>query len=169
MGSIQRKKVHPTKECARCGAQFRPTGPNTKRCSKCRYVHHLEYCKEKHHSTYIKKGYNQKGEKNNAWKGGVSPAYYQRIAFSIHGLLCVRCSRKGVLVHHLDGDHANSSPDNLEVLCKRCHQVGHDCASNLPKKVEFKKRYCEVCSKSFQPTGPRSKRCHACGGKGAKV
>ena len=28
---------------------------------------------------------------------------------------------EGLSVHHIDGDKANHDPDNLELLCRRCH------------------------------------------------
>ena len=157
------------KQCLRCRKPFSPTGANCKRCPPCRHEHNLEVCKKRWHRTYVKKGYNQKGKNNNAWKGGSSPAYYQRIAYEAHGNLCMQCGNKAVLVHHLDGNRSNSSKENLGVLCKRCHQVKHGCTANLPKKTAFKQRQCAICSSGFLPTGPRSKYCTTCGGKGAKV
>lgn len=35
-------------------------------------------------------------------------------------------------VHHKDHNHYNNAPDNLELLCKRCHQLEHNCTANLP-------------------------------------
>jgi hypothetical protein len=120
------------KPCERCGELFTPTGSNCKRCPPCRREHHLESCKNRWHRTYEKKGYDQAGEKNNAWNGGSSPEYYQKVAYDHYGKICQRCGAEAVLVHHKDEDRTNSSVDNLEPLCKRCHQVHHDCASNLP-------------------------------------
>lgn len=158
MGHVQRE----AKACNRCGEQFTPTGVNCKRCPPCRHAHHLESCKKRWHTTYVKKGRNQKGENNNAWKGGSSPAYYQKVAFSTHGDRCLRCRDEAVLVHHKDGNRKNPDPSNLEVLCKRCHQLEHDCAGNLPQKVKFKPRTCARCGERFHPTGPRGIHCRAC-------
>jgi hypothetical protein len=161
--------MHQRKTCIRCHKEFKPTGANTKRCPPCRHEHHLEACKDRWHRTYVKKGYNQSGKNNNAWKGGSSPAFYQKVAYTTHGTNCVRCGATAALVHHKDGDRSNSQADNLEPLCKRCHQTEHDCAANLPDKVVFHMRECVSCSSRFRPTGPRSKYCKACGGKGVKV
>lgn len=37
------------------------------------------------------------------------------------------------VVHHVDHDRSNNSLTNLRLLCKRCHQVTHDCSSNFHK------------------------------------
>lgn len=31
------------------------------------------------------------------------------------------------VVHHKDHNHANQELSNLELLCKRCHQIEHEC------------------------------------------
>ena len=161
MGIVQRQ----TKKCMRCGKQFKPTGKNCKRCLPCRHAHHLDSCKERWHRTYVKKGYDQAGEKNNAWKGGSSPSYYQTKAFSAHGKDCLRCGEPAVLVHHKDDNRKNSNEENLEVLCKRCHQIQHECQNNLPRNVVFKTRECATCGKRFRPTGPRGVHCAKCRAK----
>ena len=120
--------------CIDCRKKTTRTGQNQKRCPKCQHSNHLQKCKERWHRTYEKKGYNQKGPNNNHWQGGCSPAYYQEIAKEAHGQLCMLCGKPAVLVHHKDEDRHNSDPSNLEVLCKRCHQVlVHDCTQNLPQ------------------------------------
>ena len=35
------------------------------------------------------------------------------------------------VVHHKDHDHYNNERSNLQLLCKRCHQIEHDCISNI--------------------------------------
>lgn len=163
MGIIQRK----AKKCARCEKRFIPTGPNSKRCAPCRRPHALESCKARWARTYVKTGYQQAGSKNNAWKGGTSPAYYRRVCFEAHGDVCKRCSSPATLVHHRDGNRSNSEVGNLEPLCKRCHQIEHNCAGNLPAQVRLKLRRCSTCTKRYRPTGPRQERCVRC--RGTKV
>jgi len=120
--------------CIDCKRKTKRTGNCQKRCPKCKQSHHLQKCKDRWHRTYQKKGYDQQGERNNHWRGGSSPYYYRKIAKTAHGELCQRCGEPAVLVHHKDEDRHNCKPDNLEVLCKRCHQVFvHDCTKNLPQ------------------------------------
>jgi len=161
--------IHQRKECLRCKKKFHPTGSNCKRCPICRREHELESHRNRWHRTYVKKGYDQAGPKNNAWKGGSTPAYYQKKAAALPSV-CARCKKKpAVLVHHKDGNRWNSSLDNLERLCKRCHQLEHNCAANLPSKVQFKPRICVMCANEFAPTGPRGVRCPRCRQVRAKV
>ena len=115
-----------------------PTGQNCKRCPACKREHALEVSKERWHRTYAKKGYNQAGANNNAWAGGSSPPVYQKLAFDHYGKVCQRCGVEAVLVHHKDEDRHNSDIDNLEPLCKRCHQLHHGCVQNLPQFLEKK-------------------------------
>jgi len=120
--------------CVDCGKKTKRTGCNQKRCPKCRRSNHLRKCKDRWHRTYEKKGYDQAGPKNNHWRGGSSPQYYQKVARDTHGEACLRCGEPAVLVHHKDENRKNSDPSNLEPLCKRCHQVYvHNCTSNLPQ------------------------------------
>lgn len=117
-----------------CPVVFKPTGSNTKRCTACRRQRHLDSCKERWKRTYVKKGRaDQSGEKNPGWAGGTSPAYYRKVGFEAHGKSCA-CGAEAVLIHHKDEDRSNSNPSNLVPLCKRCHQLLHNCAANLPRR-----------------------------------
>lgn len=43
-------------------------------------------------------------------------------------LACERCGEErlhALCVHHIDRDHGNISPENLEALCASCHQIEH--------------------------------------------
>jgi hypothetical protein len=47
---------------------------------------------------------------------------------------CERCgSNEKLLVHHKDRDRYNNVKENLGCLCKRCHQLEHECGKHLPK------------------------------------
>lgn len=124
--------------CIDCGVQFNKTGQNHKRCS---------ICSNNRKKFHIK----QWAIKNGIFKGvgsgsvkGINASYYK------HGLcifkrwakeklvalnyLCERCgntidaSKRGTWAgHHKDHDRTNNVEGNLEVLCKRCHQIEHEC------------------------------------------
>ncbi len=61
------------------------------------------------------------GEKNPMWKGG-DENYDTKFV----GTSCERCdSDRHLLVHHKDHNKRNHDPENLETLCKKCHQTHH--------------------------------------------
>lgn len=57
---------------------------------------------------------------------------YQIIANEIYEYKCCGCGKTEgkLMVHHIDGDHDNNSPDNLVWLCFGCHNKAHP---NRPK------------------------------------
>jgi hypothetical protein len=70
--------------------------------------------------------YHQSGENHVNWKGGIKPEYYRRIAFEAHGEQCQRCdSNRNLNVHHKDRNRRNNAAENLEVLCRSCHNREH--------------------------------------------
>lgn len=51
---------------------------------------------------------------------------------------CFKCGCvKKLLTHHIDGNRYNNRLNNLQRLCKRCHQLEHDCSNVLPKGKEL--------------------------------
>jgi len=46
-----------------------------------------------------------------------------------------RWLRRNTQVHHVDGDHSNNDPANLETVCKWCHEEVHK--ENLPLIVRI--------------------------------
>ena len=44
---------------------------------------------------------------------------------------CARCwkhlTARQMLLHHIDHDRHNNVLSNMEGLCKRCHQLEHEC------------------------------------------
>lgn len=118
--------------CVVCKKGYTPTSNRQKYCSKdCEKVVERERSKEKHLRQYVRRGYNQKGENNNHWKGGVYANYYKRIAFEHFPKVCNRCgSVKFIVVHHIDRNRYNNDISNLEVLCRKCHCAEHDIVKN---------------------------------------
>lgn len=114
--------------CVDCGKQVSRASNRQKRCSTCKQNHDNRTCSEHYRRNYVKKGYDQSGENNNNWKGGIGT--YRKILEDIKQ--CQKCSSaKFVVTHHIDGNRYNNSIDNLIRLCKRCHQIEHNCIDNL--------------------------------------
>lgn len=47
-------------------------------------------------------------------------------------------------IHHLDGDHSNSTPENLAPYCKRCHNEVHGIDDNLTELGILVRQYYSV-------------------------
>ncbi len=61
------------------------------------------------------------GPENPRWRGG-DESYDTKFV----GPACERCSsERFLLVHHKDQNKRNHDPENLETLCKKCHQEHH--------------------------------------------
>lgn len=69
-------------------------------------------------------GGNQEQENNHRYKHGIGT--YSKKGFEVHGNICKRCSNPAVLIHHKDHNRKNNNSDNLEPLCKSCHQKHHE-------------------------------------------
>jgi hypothetical protein len=81
-----------------------------------------------------KGGSNKKGSENKQFKTGMGNFYDLRKHLRATVTRCQRCSkdlsqatRYEWCVHHKDHNRANNVIDNLEMLCKRCHQLEHEC------------------------------------------
>ena len=106
--------------CVRCEDQFRGRWPKSKICPKCSL-----------------RGAPRGDAHWNYQHGGFT---YETIRGEIKELVrfCERCAKDLIdaahhewAVHHKDHDRQNSARDNLELLCKRCHQIEHECWRNF--------------------------------------
>ena len=63
------------------------------------------------------------GAKNGRYKDGTQSRLYRNV---IEKDMCSICSStEKLLIHHIDLNHFNNSPDNLVVLCNKCHSYTH--------------------------------------------
>lgn len=116
-------------KCKTCENTFIRRSSRHTYCEECSNKRHKERCKNYYKKTYVRKGYSQKGKANNNWRGGVS--IYRNLV-EIEN--CERCkSTSFLLVHHKNGNRNDNAENNLEVLCKKCHQITHKCWEVLPK------------------------------------
>lgn len=114
--------------CIRCSTKL--TGQQRKFCSsKCRsYYHHLINGKFKNPG--VGSGGNQWGKNNHQYKNGIGT--FRKKAFQNYENICNKCKAKNnLLVHYIDENRNNNNLENLEILCKRCHQLHHEKRNSL--------------------------------------
>lgn len=109
--------------CKKCGTEYQPTSNRQEYCPECiKEVNRLQ-CRKYYKKTKVYKGYNQKGENNNNWKGGI--ASYIR-DYPVDDKVCEACgSDKYVIRHHVDHNRYHNTEDNIVFLCRSCHAMHH--------------------------------------------
>ena len=102
--------------CVRCSTNFVGRYPNSKICKACskrgmsRGVGHWNYQHGKYtYHTFAK-------EIRDA-----------RVSCECCGKFLLDASRWHWVVHHKDHNQINNDVNNLELLCKQCHQIEHEC------------------------------------------
>lgn len=135
------------RSCLNCGKEFIPTGCNQKFCTiSCRKLFHAESMREYFRRWDIEHGRikNPGVGRGGSTKTGIDNPNYQtgigifadklRPKIKAERVRCERCNkdlstvgRYEWAVHHRDHDRTNNDESNLELLCKKCHQIEHDC------------------------------------------
>jgi hypothetical protein len=109
------------------------------------------------------------GADNPSWKGAAAPPDTKRgRARRLYALgPCERCSAPGYDRHHKDGDTGNNEPDNVEILCRRCHmqEDGRLAAfaeawRRSPTSRRTPSKPCRICGREAKPL--RRGRCNLC-------
>lgn len=137
------------KPCRKCGTVFTPNAPCNLYCSEaCAKIvaeekqsqamwrHHVKNMTKKGRADKVglgKGGSNLRYKDHAQYKNGESQ--FQRLRPVVkERRFCERCSKDlldvGVhhwCVHHRDHDRTHNELENLELLCKRCHQIEHEC------------------------------------------
>lgn len=126
-------------ECELCGVVFAsPTKGSAMYCMECRKKQHslrvMQYRQRKNPAVRIGvgSGGNQTGERNNSFKDGLS--HYRRVYDSKpdKSTVCEICgSAKRLHVHHINFNHKDNQPHNLQLVCKSCHSKIHSFANHL--------------------------------------
>lgn len=133
------------KSCLQCGTSYVPIGSSSKYCSlECRHEAYKPRYKGWQDKHNLKKGravgvgkggLTGLGKDNPNYKTGIG-IFHSTLKYQVKEEMryCERCSidlinatRYHWCVHHRDHDRTNNTRENLELLCKRCHQIEHDC------------------------------------------
>lgn len=145
-------KWYPPRVCRNegCGKTFEPTGPAAKFCSTCGPVIAKRVQREGIDRYRAKKGVkvgtgsgsqNKRGAEDSQYKNGIT--FFIRMGPKIREerRFCERCPKDLIdaapgewAIHHRDHDRNHNVIENFELLCKRCHQLEHECWRNLPPR-----------------------------------
>lgn len=91
-----------------------------------------------------KGGANRKGAEDEQFTSGIG--YFHKSTHRIRRerRFCERCHKDLInvgryfwCVHHRDRNRANNCDENFELLCKRCHQIEHNCIEALRKRNDY--------------------------------
>lgn len=138
------------KICIDCLELYPARGTNSKYCLKCLdIITKIKQCERQQRyrikNGLIKKsgvgsGGNQLGSDNHRYKTGIYSNFVsegKKMKEEIGS--CERCGKSlkdstpsEWCCHHKDHDRTHNERSNYELLCKRCHQLEHNCESNLP-------------------------------------
>ena len=129
-----------------CEEWFTPSGPAAKYCYSCGMIKAVESQRVNTQNYRIRHGLIDKpgvGSGNNQGLGSDHHSYTSGIGCDFQDKrsnikderrYCNRCTKDLLdagryfwCLHHIDHDRSNNTKDNLELLCKRCHQIEHDC------------------------------------------
>lgn len=123
------------KECLDCGEYI---DTRKQRCTVCAKIQHRKNMHEWFWKKGILNGLGSGGkleQDNQNYRHGRS--VFRRWAQEKLKQLSYCCERCGTKIdatvrgtwagHHKDHNQSNNTKENLEVLCKRCHQIEHEC------------------------------------------
>jgi len=141
---------HKQKSCVVCGISYTPTGPCSKYCgTNCASV-----LKPQRQKIYNRRSREKRGLPVGVGKGGNTRRFtddsqystgignFHRLRRHLRSTIkhCQRCGkdlseakRHEWCTHHKDHDRTNNVLENLEILCKSCHQTEHECWKHLNK------------------------------------
>lgn len=117
----------PNVFCDLCGKHFYRS-PSNQRMSKSG----LQFCCRNHkdQAQQIARGFSQMHPSHY----GNCHTKYRSVAFRNYPPICNHCGWDEypdvLIVHHLDRDRSNNNPENLEILCSRCHDIEHFLAKD---------------------------------------
>ena len=111
--------------CVCCQVEIEYKTSKPKYCPDCRKKANVDIVmksrKKKNPNIEVGVGSGNYSTNNHAYKTGIS-SYRKLITKEI----CQRCgSTRYLIIHHKDENRHNNQLDNLEVLCKSCHQRHH--------------------------------------------
>lgn len=149
------RKKFKEKPCKICKNIFTPTAPCNLFCPDCIPIKKA-LDQEKHRKRMAeqrlksgkpvgcgKGGSNKCGKDHPAYRYGFG--FFRKTAHQMKQEIryCERCGKDLLnagryqwCVHHIDHNRKNNVRENYMLLCKRCHQLEHNCAENFRSNSE---------------------------------
>lgn len=139
------KSRYKDKACQMCNEMYTPTGACSKVCEKCRPEARRALARKGTQDYRIRHGLVEKpgvGKGGNSKKGVEDSSYKTGIAYFMKSRrrireerqFCEECGKDLTdathyqwVIHHKDHDRTNNVDSNFQLLCKRCHQIEHNC------------------------------------------
>ena len=105
------------------------------------------------------------GEQHPEWKGDAAQANTKRNRAQRRYPLgpCEDCGKQGIDRHHKDEDTGNNVPENIAILCRRCHMQRDGRLARLGHQIHLDRQPpqpCRICGRNYKPL--RKGRCGAC-------
>lgn len=131
------------KLCKNCSTEITPTGSAQLYCPSCADIVRRESARLR-----AKIYRAAKGKKVGVGKGGANSSFTEdsqykngrgffqknRNRIRLERRYCSKCSKDLLdasrymwVIHHIDHNRLNNDPSNWALLCKRCHQIEHNC------------------------------------------
>ena len=105
------------------------------------------------------------GDQHYGWKGNDALPQTKRARAQRRYSLgpCEICGMAGRDRHHKDGDEGNNIPNNIAILCRRCHMSVDGRIHRLGREWHpgpQEPKSCRICRRKYKPL--RKGRCAAC-------
>ena len=134
--------VRKPKQCKACGVMFTPKGNASKFCKECAEFR-AAWGKWRDNVVRTERRGGNPLVGSGGMNRGLGKCHHTDRRLHLNNIYtkqegrCHVCyvplSKDDMLLHHLDHDRTNNSVDNLEGVCKRCHQIEHECWLNFNK------------------------------------
>lgn len=113
---------------------------------------------------FNKWGRIRRGEESGAYKGSRAKKRSSRVRAIVKYVcdICESCSKPACDRHHKDGNTYNNEPENIAILCRRCHMLADGRLEKLHDRPYPKKnpQPCHICLQLAKPL--RKGKCHKC-------
>lgn len=130
--------IRKPKDCLACKVTFTPSGNAAKFCKDCgdfraTYNNRLDNARQRaKRGIVVGVGSGGQNVKTsiNATESTYRKVFLTKLYIKQNGL-CNDCKESFpesiLLVHHEDHNRKNNVESNLHLVCKRCHQIEHEC------------------------------------------